>query len=104
LDLCDAGIIDHNVEAAEVLFGTVDGGVDVVTLRHIGFERRRLATDGPDLISNGFHLIFIDVHNRQDHQRVLHCGARWLRHAWRLFGDKVRRPRFDTGGSEGIRP
>jgi hypothetical protein len=44
LDLGDARVVDHDVEPAEFLFGMIVGGVDVATLRNVGFERRRLAT------------------------------------------------------------
>jgi hypothetical protein len=42
----------------------VDSGIHVVTVRHVGLECRRLATDRSHLVSDRLHLLFVDVHAR----------------------------------------
>lgn len=65
LHLCDAGIVDDDVEAAQFLFGVLDGGKDLVAVADIRREGRSLDAMGLDLGLYGLELVGLDVDQRQ---------------------------------------
>ena len=64
LDLRDAGVVDHDVEAAEFLLGVIDGFVNPVTLRDIRPECRGLPANCPHFIRDGARLVVLEIHER----------------------------------------
>ncbi len=60
-DLGDAGVVDHDVEAAEFFFGVIDGGENLIAFGDVGFENGGFPAEVFHLIGDGFHVFVLEV-------------------------------------------